>query len=218
MTFRRLWGGAGRAWDRMPLREPWRVLVPLMVVHWIALVLYTASVRHNGWLFYQGGDQIWYWTTGWLLGHGSITVPSVSHGWSLLLVPLTWIGGPGFLAGLEGMLLLQALVLAPIALWCMYELGARIGGRVIGYAAAALWTLGPYVVIPLFVHRYHEKYVEQFLPQDRSPIRRARGVRHEAAGQDMRDVGIGEGRAETGHRLDMAQGADHRRLVEVEID
>ena len=34
----------------------------------------------------------------------------------------------------------------------------------------------------------------------------------------MRDVGIGEGRAETGHRLDMAQGADQRRLVEAEHD
>jgi hypothetical protein len=61
-------------------------------------------------------------------------------------------------------MLLQVLVLAPIAVWCMYELGARIGGRVIGYIAAGLWTLGPYVVVPLFVQRYHEKYVDQFLP------------------------------------------------------
>jgi hypothetical protein len=164
MTFTRACGGVTRTWERVPGREPWRVLVPLLVVHWFALVLYTASVRHNGWLFYQGGDQIWYWTTSWLLGHGSITVPDVSHGWSLLLVPLAWIGGPGFLGGLPGTLLLQALVLAPIAAWCMYELGARIGGRVIGYTAAAFWTLGPYVVIPLFVQRYHEKYVEQYLP------------------------------------------------------
>jgi hypothetical protein len=159
-----VWRGVVRAWNAIPLREPWRLLVPLLVVHWLALAVFAIRVDHNGWLFYQGGDQIWYWTTGWLLGHGSITVPSVSHGWSLLLVPFSWIGGPGFLGGLPGPLLLQALVVAPLALWWVYELGARIGGRVIGYWSAALWTLGPYVAIPLFVERYHEKYVDQFLP------------------------------------------------------
>lgn len=164
MTSSRAWRTLTRIWSGIPLREPWRLLVPLLAVHWLALLVFTARVHHNGWLFYQGGDQIWYWTTGWLLGHGSITVPVVSHGWSLLLVPFAWMGGPGFLGGLPGPLLLQALVLAPVALWCVYELGARIGGRVIGYWAAAIWTLGPYLAVPLFVHRYHEKYVEQFLP------------------------------------------------------
>ena len=69
--------------------------MPLLVVHWLALVAFTTRVNHNGWLFYQGGDQIWFWTTSWLLGHGSITVPAVSQGWSMLLVPFAWIGGAG---------------------------------------------------------------------------------------------------------------------------
>ena len=164
MTAQGVWRSATRVWNSIPLREPWRLLVPLLVVHWLALVVFAIRVHHNGWLFYQGGDQIWYWTTSWLMGHGSITVPTVSQGWAMLLVPFAWIGGPGFLGGLPGPLLLQALVVAPIALWCVWELGARIGGRVIGYWAAAIWTLGPYVAIPLFVERYHEKYVDQFLP------------------------------------------------------
>ena len=164
MTAERVWRAAVRAWNRIPLREPWRLLVPLLVVHWIAVAIFTTRVNHNGWLFYQGGDQIWFWTTGWLLGHGSITVPAVSQGWSMLLVPFAWIGGPGFVGGLPGTLLLQALVVAPVALWCVYELGARIGGRVIGYLAAAVWTLGPYIAVPLFVDRYHDRYVDQFLP------------------------------------------------------
>ena len=61
-------------------------------------------------------------------------------------------------------MLIQIIVLAPIALWCIYELGARVGGRVVGYVAAVVWTLGPYIAIPLFVHRYHDRYVDQFLP------------------------------------------------------
>ena len=159
-----MWNAAVRAWNGIPLREPWRLLVPLLVVHWLALVAFTTRVNHNGWLFYQGGDQIWYWTTSWLLGHGSITVPVVSPGWPLVLVPLSWIGGGGFLGGLPGAMLIQIIVLAPIALWCIYELGARVGGRVVGYVAAVVWTLGPYIAIPLFVHRYHDRYVDQFLP------------------------------------------------------
>jgi hypothetical protein len=35
----------------------------------------------------------------------------------------------------------------------------------LGYWAAALWVIAPFAVIPLFVDRYHEKWVDQFLPQ-----------------------------------------------------
>jgi hypothetical protein len=164
LTLDGAWRTVARAWERIPLREPWRVLAPLLVVHWLALLAFTAKVHHNGWLFYQGGDQIWYWTTGWLLGHGAVTEAFVAPGWSLILMPFTFVGGPGYLGGLPLAMLLQILVLAPIALWCLYELGARIGGRWIGYAAAALWTIGPYLAVPLFVHRYHDRYVDQFLP------------------------------------------------------
>ena len=164
MTAKRLWHRAGEAWNALPLREPWRVLVPLLAVHWIAIGVFVTRVNHNGWLFYQGGDQIWHWTSGWLLGKGWITWPLVGPGWSLMVMPFSWIGGAGFLGGLPGAMILQIAVLAPIALWCMYELGARIGGRAIGYAAALVWVLGPYMAVPLFVHRYHDRYVDQFLP------------------------------------------------------
>src|ERR671937_354212 len=60
---------------------------------------------------------------------------------------------------------LQVVVLMPIALLCVYGIAARIGGRLLGYLAAALWVVAPYAAIPLWDHRYHAKYVEQFLPQ-----------------------------------------------------
>ena len=161
----RAWEAAVRAWDRAPVREPWRVLAPLLVVQWVAVGLFALSVHHNGWLFYQGGDQIWYWASSWLLGHhGVIPVPRVSYGWPIVLLPFSWIWGGSYLAGLPATVLLQTVVLAPIALYCMYDIGARIGGRIVGYVSAAAWTIGPYLVIPLFTQRYHEKYVDQFLP------------------------------------------------------
>jgi hypothetical protein len=45
------------------------VVVLFQIVATVALFF---SVDHNGWLTYQGGDQIWLVTSGWLLGHGTI--------------------------------------------------------------------------------------------------------------------------------------------------
>jgi hypothetical protein len=56
-------------------------------------------------------------------------------------------------------------VLLPLALVGVYALGARLGGRLVGLLAAGVWTIAPWAAIPLFDERYHEKYVEQFLPQ-----------------------------------------------------
>ncbi len=158
------WAGTKAAWDHIPVGEPWRMLAPLLVAQWVAAAVFVASVHHNGWLFYQGGDQIWYWTTGWLAGHGLITKTLVSPGWSLLLLPFAVVLGPGFIAGLPAAILIQTVVLAPIALFCVYDVTARIGGRILGYLAAVLWVFGPYISIPFFIHRYHPQYVDEFLP------------------------------------------------------
>jgi hypothetical protein len=144
--------------------EPWRVLVPLLAVQWLAAVVFAISVHHNGWIFYQGGDQIWYYTTGWLAGHGLIPKTLISPAWSLLLAPFALIAGPAYVSALPVAILIQALVLGPIALYCVYDIASRIAGRLIGYVAAGLWVAGPYVAIPLFKHSYHVKYVDQFLP------------------------------------------------------
>ncbi len=140
------------------------MLVPLLAVQWLAAIAFAFSVHHNGFVFYQGGDQIWYYTTGWLTGHGVIPKTLISPAWSLLLAPFSLIFGPGYVSALPVAILIQALVLGPIALFCVYDIASRIAGRLIGYVAAGLWVLGPYIAIPLFKQSYHDKYVDQFLP------------------------------------------------------
>jgi hypothetical protein len=140
------------------------VLVPLVVVGWLAEIVFSLSVHHNGFLYYQGGDQIWYYTTGWLTGHGDIPKTLISPAWALLLAPFAAAIGPGYVSALPVAILIQSLVLAPIALYCVYDIASRIAGRLIGYVAAGLWVFGPYVAIPLFERSYHDKYVDQFLP------------------------------------------------------
>jgi hypothetical protein len=140
------------------------VLVPLLVVEWIAQIVFSLSVHHNGFLYYQGGDQIWYYTTAWLGGHGVIPKTLISPAWSFLLAPFALVIGPGYVSALPVAILIEALVLTPIALFCVYDIGSRIAGRLIGYVAAGLWVIGPYLAIPLFKQDYHSKYVDQFLP------------------------------------------------------
>jgi hypothetical protein len=123
------------------------------------------AVDHNGWVFFQGGDQIWLATQGWLLGQFQLAPTELGYLWSYLLTPITWVTGPTYVQALPPLVLVQVLVLGPIALLCVYGIAAHIGGRLLGYWAALLWVVVPFASIPLFVDRYQERWSEQFLPQ-----------------------------------------------------
>ena len=146
-------------------REPWIVLGPLIVVQWLALLALVLSAKHNAWLYYQGGDQTYYYTTAWMFSHWRLPTAEVGWGWSYVLTPIAGPAGSNVLSGLPGAILLDTLVLLPVALLAVYGIASRIGGRLLGYWTAAVWIAVPYIAIPLFVQRYHAKYVDQTLPQ-----------------------------------------------------
>jgi hypothetical protein len=151
---------------RFAEREPWIVLGPLVLAQWIVVGAFALFfVERNGWLFYQGGDQTWFYTSAWMLAGGEIPETFVGYTLPFLYTPITWVAGSNILAGLPAVLLFQFLVLLPLGLLMIYALAARIGGRVLGYWAAALWIALPFLTIPLFVDRYHQTYVELTLPQ-----------------------------------------------------
>ena len=137
----------------------------LVLAQWAAVGVFVAVVRHNGWLFYHGGDETFFYTDAWSLAHGHIPESEIGWGLSYLLAPLARIAGPSFLAALPAIIIVQTVVLLPVALLCVYAIGARIAGPLCGYVSAGVWIAAPFVVIPLFDARYHAKYVEQFLPQ-----------------------------------------------------
>jgi hypothetical protein len=138
------------------------VVIAIQVLATVALFF---SVNHNGWLTYQGGDQIWLVTSGWLLGKGMIGYALTGHGWPMLLAPLTWITGSSSVQLLPLTTVLQVGVLAPIATLAVYDIGARLAGRLAGVWCAAAFAVAPFVAIPYFVQRYHDSWVDQFLPQ-----------------------------------------------------
>ena len=156
--------GLGRTVDRL-LERPRLVLGTLVGAQITATLALAFSVEHNGWVWFQGGDQIVNTTTGWLVGQRILPPTEISYLWPLFQTPITWITGPTFLQAMPPIVLFQVLLLGPIALFCVFGIASHIGGRLLGYWASALWVVAPFAAIPLFVDRYHEKWVEQFLPQ-----------------------------------------------------
>ncbi len=156
--------GAGRTADRL-LAQPRAVLATLAGAQIAATVVLALSVTHNGWVFFQGGDQIVATTTGWMVGNLELPPTEVGFVWSFVQAPITWLTGPTYVQALPVIVALNVLVLGPIAVLCVYGIASHIGGRLLGYWAAALWVVAPFVAIPLFIDRYHEKWVDHFLPQ-----------------------------------------------------
>jgi hypothetical protein len=156
---------ARRLWSLIVQHQPWSVLGPLLLLQWLCLLVFALSAQHNGWLFYQGGDQSYYWTDAHQLSEWTLPVALVGYAWSFLLIPVAFFAGSNVLAGLPAVIVLNALTLLPVALLCVYGIATRIAGRVFGYWTAFLWVIVPYVAIPMFDQRYHEKYVDITLPQ-----------------------------------------------------
>jgi hypothetical protein len=141
------------------------VLAALVLVEWVALAVFALTVRHNGWLYYAGGDQLWHYSGAYLLAHGHLPPTFVGYGWSILLLPFSAVAGPNIVSALPAIVLLNTVVLGPVALVCIYGIASRIAGRLFGYWAALLWIALPYLGILFVEPGYHQKYTELTLPQ-----------------------------------------------------
>jgi hypothetical protein len=161
-----------RAWDALPRLRLWleevrpaTLLVPAIAIQWLTTLGLALTVRHNGWLYYQGGDQLWYYGSGWLLAHGQIPLAVVGPGWPAVLAPIGALGGPTLFPALPAIVLFNVLVLAPVALLCIYGIAKRIGGQLFAYWTTALWLAVPFIGIKFTDYLYHQRYTELTLPQ-----------------------------------------------------
>jgi hypothetical protein len=165
---RRLDLAAARArvwWAAVASVRPAYVLGALTGAQWLAVLALALTVRHNGWLYYTGGDQLWHYTGAYLLAHGHLPPSYVGFGWSILLLPVAAVAGPNLVSALPAIVLFNTLVLLPVALLCVYGIAARIAGRAFGYFAAAAWIALPYLGILFVEPGYHQKWTELTLPQ-----------------------------------------------------
>jgi hypothetical protein len=161
-----------RAWETLPRVRAWleavrpaKLLVPAIAVQWLTTLALALTVRHNGWLFYQGGDQLWYYVSSWVLVHGQIPPAFIGHGWPALLAPISALAGPTLVPALPAIVLFDVLVLGPVALLCIYGIAKRIGGQIFAYWTVALWLTVPFIGIKFTDYLYHQRYTELTLPQ-----------------------------------------------------
>jgi hypothetical protein len=152
-------------YDAVESLRPAYVLGALVAAQWLGVLALALTVKHNGWLYYAGGDQLWHYSGAYLLAHGHLPPAFVGYGWSVLLLPIALVAGPNLVSALPAIVLLNAVVLLPVALFCVYGIAARIAGRLFGYFAAALWIGLPYLGIMFVEPGYHQKYTEVTLPQ-----------------------------------------------------
>jgi hypothetical protein len=164
-TGRRAWGTLPRVRAWLEAVRPAKLLVPAIAIQWLTTLALALTVRHNGWLFYQGGDQLWYYVSSWVLVHGQIPTAFIGHGWPALLAPISALAGPRLVPALPAIVLLDVLVLGPIALLCMYGIAKRIGGQIFAYWTVALWLTVPFIGIKFTDYLYHQRYTELTLPQ-----------------------------------------------------
>ena len=124
-----------RWWSVATAVRPAYVLATLVGTQWLAVLVLAFTVRHNGWLYYAGGDQLWHYTGAYLLAHGHLPPSYVGYGWSIMLLPFAAVAGPNLVSALPAIVLLNTLVLLPVALLCIYGIAARIASKQEGVAA-----------------------------------------------------------------------------------
>jgi hypothetical protein len=155
----------GRVVELLTTVRPAVVLGTLVAAQWLALLGLAVTVKHNGWLYYAGGDQLWHYSGAYLLARGHLPPAYVGYGWSTMLAPVSWFAGASLVSALPAIVVLNTVILLPVALLCVYGIASRIAGRLFGYFAALLWIVFPYLGILFVEPGYHQKYTEVTLPQ-----------------------------------------------------
>jgi hypothetical protein len=145
--------------------QPFSVLVPIVAAQWLLVLLRARSMEHNGWYFFQNGGETRLYSTAWSLAHAHIPATPNGYGWSLLTAPIAAVAGANFLDALPALVLVQTLVLLPVALLAVYGIASRVGGRLLGYFTAACWVVVPYAAGKLFQVQYAQQYRHELLPQ-----------------------------------------------------
>lgn len=144
------------------MRAPDRLFVVTVGAQWAVTVAVALAASRTGSLF---GEVVV--AQAWVdhaaaVADGSL-VPTGGPLYALLLTPITLLTTRVETVA-SIVTAVNVIVLAPLATYCLLEVGRRIAGRAFAIAATATWLLGPLVVIPLFVPKYHDTYVNDVLP------------------------------------------------------
>jgi hypothetical protein len=121
------------------------------------------SVKHNGWLWYSGGDATEYWSEEWSLAHGLLPHTFLGVGVPALYAWVPIVAGPTLLQGLPPIVVLQVLLGVPLALVGMWMLADRIAGRLFAWWTTLLWIVAPLLFMWGLQPDYRAAFKSNFL-------------------------------------------------------
>jgi hypothetical protein len=133
-------------------------VVQLAVAFWIG-----HSSTHNHFVWYSGGDSTEYWTASWSLAHGQIGQSIVGYGVPVLYAWVPLITGTTLLSGLPVIVMVQLLVLVPLALVLLWAVADLLFGRLYAWAVSLLWVVGPLLMLAGFDANYGREFKDLFL-------------------------------------------------------
>jgi hypothetical protein len=140
------------------------VVAPLVLLQLLAVLAFALRVPHNGWLYASGGDATTYWLSEWAIAHGNLPATWLGYG---VPVAFGWVPllGTTLLEGLPAIVLVQVLVLLPLATVLVYALARRIAGPLFALVAAVAWVAAPFASLEFLRADYRETFEQLFLPQ-----------------------------------------------------
>jgi hypothetical protein len=155
--------GARTAADWLVGVRPLTLLAPLCVLQVLIAFWFAFRTPHNGWIWYSGGDATEYWTAQWSLAHGWLPRGIISYAVPVLYAWVPLVAGPTLIQGAAAIAPLQAIVLVPLALVCLWGVADRLFGRLFAWWAAGLWIAAPFLLLLGFRDDYHATFDQYFL-------------------------------------------------------
>ena len=144
------------------MRAPDRLLLVTVGAQWAVTVAVALAASRTGSLFGEIAVANAWIDHGSSVAHGSLA-PTGGPLYALLLAPITLLTTrPSTVASI--VTVVNVIILAPLATYCLLDVGRRIAGRPFATAAAATWLFAPLVAVPLFVPKFHDTYVDDVLP------------------------------------------------------
>ena len=140
-----------------------RFLAAAILLQWLSTLVAVLRANHDGWRFEQSTDAIASIQAGFGLVNGDLPREGPGILWPIVLSPVASVADTmdGVLAGA---VLLNVLVLAPLALVAAYWVAARLGGQLLGVATVALWVLGPWLLLLFSLDSYGAVVRDRVLP------------------------------------------------------
>ena len=138
-------------------------LAAAIVVQWLSTVIAALRATNDGWRFEQSPEAIASVQGAFDLVSGALPREGPGIVWPIVLSPVASVADTtnGVLAGA---VLLNVVVLAPVALVAAYWIAAKIGGRLLGSATVALWLLAPWLLYVLALAPYDPVVRDRVLP------------------------------------------------------